>query len=64
MHRFGAHLCTKIMERKMNKNLSVRMSPEMLSRIEREAQENESSCSQVIRAILARHYRHMEGIEA
>lgn len=48
----------------MNKNLSVRMSPEMLSRIEREAQENESSCSQVIRAILARHYRHMEGIEA
>ena len=53
-----------IMERKMNKNLTLRMSPEMLSRIERDAAENESTCSQVIRTILARHYRHMEGIEA
>lgn len=48
----------------MNKNLSLRMSHEMMAHIEREAHENESSCSQVIRTILARHYRHMEGIEA
>ena len=39
------------------------MSPQMLERIERDAIENESTCSQVIRSILARHYRH-EGIEA
>ena len=35
----------------------------MFERIEREAAENESTCSQVVRSILARHYRH-EGVEA
>lgn len=47
----------------MNKNLTLRMSPQMLARIERDAAENESTCSQVIRTILAKHYRH-EGVEA
>lgn len=35
----------------------------MFERIERDAAENESTCSQVVRSILARHYRH-EGVEA
>lgn len=35
----------------------------MLEKIERDADENECTCSQVIRSILARHYRH-EGAEA
>lgn len=59
-----AHLCKKIMERKMNKNFTMRMSPRMMEQIERDAAENESSCSQIVRTIIARHYRHMEGIEA
>lgn len=64
MHGFVLHCrAHKIMERKMNKNLTLRMSPQMLERIERDAHENESTCSQVIRSILARHYRH-EGVEA
>lgn len=36
----------------------------MKEHIERDATENECTCSQVIRTILARHYRHMERIEA
>ena len=36
----------------------------MMEQIERDAAENESSCSQIVRTIIARHYRHMEGIEA
>ena len=51
------------MERKMNKNFTLRMSSKMRERIERDAEENESTPSQVIRAIIARHYRH-EGVEA
>lgn len=35
----------------------------MFAYIERDAAENESTCSQVVRTILARHYRH-EGVEA
>lgn len=35
----------------------------MRERIEQDACENESTPSQVIRAIIARHYRH-EGVEA
>lgn len=35
----------------------------MIEQIEHDARENESTCSQVIRSILAKHYRH-EGVEA
>lgn len=35
----------------------------MFECIERDARENESTCSQIVRSILAKHYRH-GGVEA
>lgn len=51
------------MERKKIKNMTLRMSPELYQKIEQEARDNESNCTQIIRSILCRHYSH-EGVNA